>query len=380
MALQTTISLVPFQTQPPLWGELSPLTRAFEAANGEFVTTTPVWAELSTNVLPASALTADFKPTTPLWGEISEISLPEFLTTSQDQSSDPYIQDSEVDPPNGSINIPITQVLTIPCGDRIPETGDSLFDPLLGSVSSPVLVGVNPTKTTISFGYNDGAKIVIYENGSAISGWDVNKVANNYSGSERDVLAGWTYEIESLLGFPYGVTVQFEIYLEDYSGSNLTYQYSFGTQQSPTRYMNVEGVFIVSQDVLKIVFGSSVAITKSFSNPNSYKILDTDGNVVASVMSILPVHEGTKVTNQLWVQVTGLIPGLRYVFSIPEGILFDQEGHPFAAMTCSWLMNKTKIDGVLVSLSNMYNTRERGTFRGILEAIMLSDEEIGGDF
>lgn len=379
MAIQISINLIPFQTAPPRWGDLSPSVQPrTDVVVFPFLTGTPRWGDLlevptsDFNVIP-------FVTGTPRWGDLVDATPPEIIT-SPDQSSVPYIQESGLCPPNGSTDVPITETISIPCGDRVPEVGDALIDPLFATSSPTVTIGLDSSKTVISFGTNGGTKSVIYSNNTPDPAWSVTKLANDYSGNERDVLAGWTYSVQPVMGFSFGILAQFEIYVEDYAGNGTTYNYSFSTLASPTQYMSIESVFTVAQDVLKITFSSPAVVTRSFRSPSSYQILDLNGNVVASVVEILPVYEDSKVTTQLWVKVTGLVPGLRYVFSVRDEVLFDATGHPYAAMTYSWLMNKTKVDLVLSSFSGMYSTKERGTLRGILEAIMLSDEEIGGDF
>jgi hypothetical protein len=152
-------------------------------------------------------------------------------------------------------------------------------------------------------------------------------------------------------------------------------------------------VFVVAEDVLKLNFDSAVAVTESLFDPNSYAITLLDGSTVTSVVEVLPIED--KTTTSVFLRLSPkagfgdtyriTLPSAGAVSEIlPEDIptqtLFDPGGVPLATMSTTWTHHRTKIDSVLSNIANMYDKKVGGILRTILQAITISDEEIGGDF
>lgn len=155
---------------------------------------------------------------------------------------------------------------------------------------------------------------------------------------------------------------------------------------SATETVRVENVFVVAQDVIRVDFTNPIAITNSVLDPDSYIL--SPGLEVDEVLTV-----ESRTAQSLFIKVTPkaqfdteyqlLIPSAGtsdLVVEIPDGTFYTPTGVPLQTMTASWAHHRTKVDSVLASLANMYDIKLGSNLRMILQAIMISDEEIGGDF
>lgn len=133
----------------------------------------------------------------------------------------------------------------------------------------------------------------------------------------------------------------------------------------------------VSSDHVRLDLGTTMAVTASFSNTTNYTVTDiTDGGRIVEVVKILSTPGRT--TSFVPIQIKRMEPGHTYKVVVADGTLFTVEGNSISVSEVEWTYRRTKTDSVLRSTPTMYNTDAQGTVRTILEAITISDEEIGG--
>lgn len=207
--------------------------------------------------------------------------------------------------------------------------------------------------------------------------WQSGSVQNGFTGSSVPVTDGFRYTLKSPTDLPVGlITVQ--VYAEDSAGlpNVLDTSYSFTTVQ-PESLIRISTVFVVAQDLLRLDFTGSLAIESTYLDKNSYSIVALDDPDTVTIEDILQPEGHSSKT--VFLKVRGLKLGKTYRITVTS-TLFEINGRSLPQVTSTWKQRRTKLDSTIASMANMYNTRGRSNIRGLLEAIMISDETIGGDF
>jgi hypothetical protein len=175
--------------------------------------------------------------------------------------------------------------------------------------------------------------------------------------------------------FPSLQVVTVRVTVEDDVGAQTIDSYAFTSEELSV--VSIDNVFVVSRDVIKINLSGSLSVAYGYFDTNSYAV--TPLSILDSVLvqEVLPV-QGVS-SDAVFLKVRGLILGERYSVTL-SGDLFDITGLPFTEDAVTFTVRRTKMDTAVDSMARMYNVRRRGNIRGVLEALMISDEEIGGDF
>jgi hypothetical protein len=137
---------------------------------------------------------------------------------------------------------------------------------------------------------------------------------------------------------------------------------------------DIDDVFVVSKDVIKINFTQDIAVDGNFLNTSVYQITPSGSVVVEEVFEPEDLF-----TDFVLLRVLGLEVNQDYSLDLAAGSLKDVDGLDIDDLTATWTHKKTKVDSALDSLPLMYG-KKKSNIRTILEAIAISDEEIGGDF
>jgi len=247
---------------------------------------------------------------------------------------------------------------------------------------SPSVISIDP----ISFDLKDNetgvrtlATVVwvqgvpIYYNLSTISGWTavVTPIANGYH-----------YELSHTVPLPYDTNITVRVYGEDlaFLVNTVDTSWTFHIQVEPLTIgpVKISNVFVVSDDLIKIEFASSLATDSLYYLLSNYYITVLDGSPPVVVEQVLEAPK-PKVP-YVFIVVRGLTQGGKYQFHIPYKNLFAANGTYIPEHTFSWSMRRTKVDSTRNSLARFYDTKSRSMIRGLIEAIMISDEKIGGDY
>lgn len=344
--------------------------------------TSAPWAKITELILSHPIIEASaYKQASVPWGELIEITgLRDPVDSEPDPDSTPYIEKvySAPIPDNGAVDVDPNGGLFIPCGDRVATIEDqttSLVDNFITPLPSPAEpVGLDPSKTIVRIRYDSGPWVIIHENGSGQNGWSSSAVSNNFSGNERDLIAGYDYSLSGTM-LP-GALVEVEVTLVDYGGKEYFETYSFTTTDQGTA--GISNIFVVRESLIRVDFDSELAVTSALLDPVNYSITPLRPVGSVYVLDVLPLD--TKVTNYIFLSVRGLKLDQFYSINIPADTLKDRSGRTIGSIQHVWKMRRTKVDTTIASLPKMYDTKSRSTIVGILEAIMISDEKIGGDY
>lgn len=372
---------VTFSTQAQRWSEVNPQVIPHpEVDFVPFVTKAQRWGDVLDMVIPhPSDGVVPYVMKPQRWGDVTETKLDQ-ATDYYDPNSDPYVEESELWPPNGAVDVSTSANLSIPCGDRVATDEDqrvALVDTLSGTTSPIEPVGLDPSKTVFTFQFGTGLPIIAYASGSAQNGWSASSVANDRSGPERDILAGFTYNLTPPGGqFPPLTLISYTVYLEDYGGNWSEFSYSFTTKTRSS--IKIDYPLLVAKDVIMLALtGGFVVTNKTLKDPGTYSITDLSGGSSPSILEVLPTYE--TLTDKVFLRISQLTLGHQYSLTLLEGKLSDKNGGKLPSQTITWTMKRTKADTVFEGIKTMA-TKSRGPVRGLIEAIMISDEKIGGDF
>ena len=141
--------------------------------------------------------------------------------------------------------------------------------------------------------------------------------------------------------------------------------------------IKISNVFVVAENLIELQFSDVLVVLDGYLDPSTYTIVDSFLKEI-QVTSIL--DPGSSVSSSIFLVTKGLSSSGSYQLNINSGILFDRNGKSLDAQQITWSMHRTKVDSTIDSLAKFYNTRSRGVIRGLIEAIMISDEKIGGSF
>lgn len=157
---------------------------------------------------------------------------------------------------------------------------------------------------------------------------------------------------------------------------------SYPVLQPALSSVSVNNVFVVGKDIIKANFTSEVATTPGLFSVDSYSVDPISDGVEVEVRDVLLTEEPT--VSSVFIVVSKPTMDQLYKLTIRLGAIYDPNGTPLAELTATWKHVRTKVDSVLDSFPLMYGTadgtRNRSQIRTILEAISISDEEIGGSF
>jgi hypothetical protein len=140
----------------------------------------------------------------------------------------------------------------------------------------------------------------------------------------------------------------------------------------------ISNVFVVSKDVIKIEFSSSLSASKDFWKTSSYSISDVNGSTAVEVKEVRPVY--SKTTTHIYLKTNGLKWGNTYSVVIAADKIYDINGNALPTDSSTFFMERTKTDSIISSLSNMYDVKVGTNLRSLIEAITIEDEKIGGSF
>ena len=156
-----------------------------------------------------------------------------------------------------------------------------------------------------------------------------------------------------------------------------------------TSSVAISSVNVVAKDVIKVDFNTSVAVESHLMNAASYQVaggalvahvLPLEDRTTTSVFLVLAPKATFGSSYTLTIPSVGVITEYIPGDILPDSTIYTPYGVPIQTMTASWTHHRTKTDAVLASLPGMYNKSIGSNLRSILQAIMISDEEIGGDF
>lgn len=142
--------------------------------------------------------------------------------------------------------------------------------------------------------------------------------------------------------------------------------------------ISIDLVFVVASDVLRIELSSTVLNNIEYSNIANYTLQNLSGGSNGIVVRVIPVDD--RESDKIYLEVKNMSNGSRYKVTITNNIMRTASNSLVIFSAQKFTMHKTKVDSGILSFPRMYNTNVGSTLRGLIEAMMISDDQIGGDF
>jgi len=140
----------------------------------------------------------------------------------------------------------------------------------------------------------------------------------------------------------------------------------------------IDNVFVVAKDVIKIIMSVAVVNNRFLNEILNYSVINMSGVSNSIVDRVMPIPSRTTMTISL--HVKELKAGQTYKVTIKDSSIFDVSGVALLETSFTWVMRQTKIDRSIKTFAKLYNMKVGSTLRGLVEAMMISDEQIGGAF
>jgi len=135
-------------------------------------------------------------------------------------------------------------------------------------------------------------------------------------------------------------------------------------------------VFVVDHDIVRVFISDAVDVTPTYYAAGSFQILDSIGNEIP-IERIRRARENP--TNVIELYSAGLIDGENYTISVGRFLLHATNGAFVRQTKIPWTHVVSKVEMTKASLASLYDMSLEGYFRTLVQAIMVSDEEIGGN-
>ena len=131
-------------------------------------------------------------------------------------------------------------------------------------------------------------------------------------------------------------------------------------------------VFVIDHDVIRLFFSKLLSVDRALQNISNFILSPAS----ASIQSIRGSYGATTLFVDFY--VLGLTDGMEYEIEHSEDTLRGADGLFLAPTKVPWTYTLTKVEMTKSSLAQMYDLTLESHLRGIVQAIMVSDEEIGG--
>jgi hypothetical protein len=138
----------------------------------------------------------------------------------------------------------------------------------------------------------------------------------------------------------------------------------------------ISSIYLVAKDKIRILFSAEVSESHELLKTTTYFLYNNSNNTNNLILEVMPLPD--KATDYVDLRISNIKWGDSYTFSIGNNLIADIGGLLLPTQEISFIGHKTKVDSILANLSNMYDVR-KGNIRSILEAISISDNDIGGD-
>ncbi len=234
----------------------------------------------------------------------------------------------------------------------------------------------------------DASKTQVWINGVLV--WTADAVAGGWSGSKSVIAGGFHYELTAPGLFPLATVIPYRIYGENALGNGID-ETTYFTTLPPvviSTAVGISDVTPVAKDLIKVQFSGDIAATAQVLDPNSYElspiigvaeVLPVEGDVTNAVVLRISPKAVASTTYTLTIPSAGIVTPLPSA-DIPPETFYTPAQVPLQTMDGSWMHHRTKVDAALANLPPLYSKAVGGTARAIVQAIGMSDEEIGGDF
>jgi hypothetical protein len=253
----------------------------------------------------------------------------------------------------------ITNQLPAPGSTNVALTATPSFD------LTDLGVGINTSETKIWF---NGT--LIFDGGVSTPGWTI---------TVTPITHGYHYLIGHTSSLPEYYYCSVRAYGEDLSASPKTVDstYNFTTLKVVVD-TEISDIFVVAKNVIMVTFSDNVVANSDLFYVGNYNLVNVSGGAPPVILSVLPTY--SRVTNKVFFKLFNLVSGNLYRFEVLNEKIRTSAGHFLPASSFEWWMRHTKVDMGLSTIPSTFNKESGSTVRSLIEAIMMSDEKIGGDF
>jgi len=130
-------------------------------------------------------------------------------------------------------------------------------------------------------------------------------------------------------------------------------------------------------DMLEVVFDQLMANNADLNNPANYAVAaDVPGSAIPVVTAVRP--HGTGPTRRVFLQISTFDVGQKYTVSVNRAIANTDNVALGASNTARFVGRSTKVDNAVKSRPGFYDTSFNTNLRAVLNAVMRSDDLIGG--
>ncbi len=261
-----------------------------------------------------------------------------------------------------------------------PYLKTSELSPVPSSMDNPANTPIVVSVVDLKAGVDPAAgRVRIWVN--SILAWDGASPQPGFTGSRVATSPkGYKYTIIPNDDLPHNSIVLIDVHAYDLAGvpNFLDTSYTFHVEAIPS-LLRAKQLVAVADDAIKLIFtGDVVTQAGGYAQVTGYTIVDLDGVENPVVKSVYPINE--KVADYVILEVVGMREKGRYQLTVAYHKIYDELGNPLKDIVVKWQMRRTKVDSALLGAAQRFDKRIGSKIRGILEAIMLSDEEIGGDY
>ncbi len=136
---------------------------------------------------------------------------------------------------------------------------------------------------------------------------------------------------------------------------------------------DVSSVEYLAADLIKVTFSESVVVNNAYKLVGNYTAVNDAGSWPVQQV-IVPYN--TDVLDYVLLQISPQEVEVTYTITVAN--LTGRSGSSLEGTSASWTYHRTKIDSLLASMPTMYDKRPTANIRGLLTAIALGDNGVGG--
>jgi hypothetical protein len=147
------------------------------------------------------------------------------------------------------------------------------------------------------------------------------------------------------------------------------------TIPSITSITSISGIYIIAKDKIRILFSTEVSKSHELLKESTYSLYNNSRGTNNVIKEVMPLPD--KATDYVDLRISNITWGESYTFSIGDDLIADIDGLLIPSQEVSFIAHRTKVDNILKHMPDLYDAK-KGNIRTILEAIGLSDNDIGG--
>lgn len=136
-------------------------------------------------------------------------------------------------------------------------------------------------------------------------------------------------------------------------------------------------LMVVDSEIINLVFSEDIIMTDLAKSPSIYSISIVDGDYDVDVVEVLT---STPTASTISLRITPPQIHKRYSLTITYGALLSTDLREAYVNNVTWLHPTTKVDLAVSKVPSMFTTTHGSNLRALFQAIMISDNDIGGEF